>query len=1116
MAKLFISHSSENNAEAVAVSNWLATTGWNDVFLDLDPQHGLKPGEQWQKELKTAAERCEVVLFLISPEWAASRWCIAEFLLAKNLNKQLIGVLIKQTPFEDLPVEMTSEWQIADLTTEPRAATFDVSLPHTGEAATVAFSSDGLERLRIGLQAAGLDARYFAWPPEHDPDRPPYRGLKPLEAEDAGIFFGRDGTIVNVLGRLRGLRASQAPRILVILGASGSGKSSLLRAGILPRLERDDRHFLPLTVIRPGQAAITGETGLLASLTATFRAHGVARKRAVLREAVEGGGATLKPLLRELVQVAGRSGREASALPPTLVLAIDQGEELYSPEAAGETEMFLDLLRDLLTGDDPAVAVLFTIRSDSYEPLQSDMRLEGLRQETHSLAPMPSGAYKDVITGPASRLEGSRRPLKIGDRLTDALLEDIEDGGTRDALPLLSFTLERLYAEYGDDGDITLADYEQMGRISGSIEAAVESALKSADSDPRIPRDRQARLVLLRRGLIPWLAGIDPETKKPRRHRAYQSAIPEEARPLIMHLVEQRLLATDIEKETGTQVIEPAHEALLRQWGLLDDWLGGDAEALTVLAGVKRAARDWDANARTPAWLDHTEGRLKAVENITARKDLWDYLELNDQAYVKAARQAENSRHASRRRTRAGLMVAGFIAAIAIGFAVYTKLEQRWTEELEKQTVLEASRLDAERRSIQLAGFSAAALQSGNATLAVLLGLEGIEGAGGQAANIARGEMAVRRGLQNLRERTVLRCDDPESGKGARFNHVAINSSGTMIAGVAEDGVVCLWNRETGNLSRFVGHEPLEVYSIEFSPDGKRLVSGSNDKSARIWNTASIGSGSIAPERVIPDSSTLDDAQGCAGRSAIRYAEFNHQGDRIVVARADGYACVYALTGKIVAEFRGSGDGLRHASFDMSGQQVATASQDKHVRVWTLDGQGGATLIADHTDGQWIRMARFDISGRQILFATDLDVARVLEIQSGSIDVDLKGHSADVFAAKFSSNGEHVVTSSVDDTARLWSRDGRNIAVLAGHRGNVYHATFDATGEFILTASNDGTVRVWNRHPVSSGDDMVTKFPSTEALVTFARHNVARCLTPGERIRYALPSDVPSWCERLN
>ena len=185
-------------------------------------------------------------------------------------------------------------------------------------------------------------------------------------------------------------------------------------------------------------------------------------------------------------------------------------------------------------------------------------------------------------------------------------------------------------------------------------------------------------------------------------------------------------------------------------------------------------------------------------------------------------------------------MVAGIVAAIAIGFAAYTKLEQRWTEELEKQTVLEAARLDAERRSIQLAGFSEAALRRGNATLAVLLGLEGIEGAGGQTGNIDRGQTAVRRGLQELREHSVFMCDDPENGKGARFNHVAINPAGTMIAGVAEDGVICVWNRENRTWSRFVGHEPLEVYSIEFSPDGKYMVSGSNDKSARIWDVASV------------------------------------------------------------------------------------------------------------------------------------------------------------------------------------------------------------------------------------------------------------------------------------
>ena len=125
---------------------------------------------------------------------------------------------------------------------------------------------------------------------------------------------------------------------------------------------------------------------------------------------------------------------------------------------------------------------------------------------------MPKGAYAEVIKGPARRLEGTKRALKIEEALVDALLADIEEGGAKDALPLLAFTLERLYREHGGDGDLKLSEYEELGRVKGSIEAAVERALKAADADPKIPRDREARLALLRRGLIPWLAGIDPDT----------------------------------------------------------------------------------------------------------------------------------------------------------------------------------------------------------------------------------------------------------------------------------------------------------------------------------------------------------------------------------------------------------------------------------------------------------------------------------------------------------------------------------------------------------------------------------------------------------------------------
>ena len=333
MSRIFISHSSENNAQAIALCRWLAEQGWDDVFLDVDPERGIKAGELWEEALRNAASRCEAVLFLISKAWLGSEWCRDEFKLARHLGKRLFGVLIEDISTGSLPPLMTREWQIISIAPVGETTTFSVMLPRASQAVELTFSEDGLRRLRIGLFSAGLDGRFFQWPPQTDPDRPPYRGLRPLEAEDAGIFFGRDAPIVEALDRLRGLRASTPPRLLVILGASGAGKSSFLPAGLFPRLARDDRNFLPLPVIRPEWAAISGERGLLATLEASFAAAKIPIARAELRTVMQAGAAKLKPLLLALADKATppAPNAEAAAKRATLILSMDQGEELSPP-----------------------------------------------------------------------------------------------------------------------------------------------------------------------------------------------------------------------------------------------------------------------------------------------------------------------------------------------------------------------------------------------------------------------------------------------------------------------------------------------------------------------------------------------------------------------------------------------------------------------------------------------------------------------------------------------------------------------------------------------------------------------------------------------------------------
>jgi hypothetical protein len=669
--------------------DWLRENGWDDVFLDLDPKRGIVAGERWERALNEAARRCEAVIFLVSRAWLASDWCERELNLAHKLNKRLFGVLIEELAVSDIPPRITAAWQLVWLASGRDHIPFDVILPITGEEKQVTFSAEGLARLKAGLTQAGLDQRFFAWPPENEPDRAPYRGLKPLEAEDAGIFFGRDAEIIEALDRLRGLNETPPPRLLVILGASGAGKSSFMRAGLWPRLARDDRNFFPLPVIRPERSVLSGDTGLVRCLEDAFKAVGTPRKRADLRHAVEGGTKTVTPLLAELAAAATPpliDGEKSNT--PTLVFPIDQGEELFLADGSSEAQAFLALLGGILTASTPSCLAIITIRSDAYEPLQTSDRLAAVPQHTLSLPPLAKGAYLDVIEGPSRRMAGTERELKVQPALSRRLLDDIDSGAGKDALPLLAFTLERLYVDYGADGNLTLAEYNALGGIKGSIEAAVERALVASDANPAVPRDRTAKLALLRRGLIPWLAGIDPDTNAPRRRVARLSEIPTEARPLIDCLVEARLLSTDKDIHTGETTIEPGHEAFLRQWGSLRGWLEEDLGALAALEGVKRSTLDWLANGRQPGWLAHMSNRLAEAERAAGRADFKQAIGQQERNYLAECRTQDTATKRQRIETYVVLATTALVSLIsAYVFAVTPQVQEIYLDLIEAEDV---------------------------------------------------------------------------------------------------------------------------------------------------------------------------------------------------------------------------------------------------------------------------------------------------------------------------------------------------------------------------------------------------------------------------------------------
>jgi hypothetical protein len=642
MSKIFISHSSANNAAALALGKWLTDSGWGEFFLDITPSQGLAPGERWQEALRAAADRCEIVLILISPAWLASRWCLAEFLLAKQIGKTIFGVLIEATPLESLPKELTAEWQLCDLVSGGSRKSYEVSQEPIVPATAVSFADDGLMRLRTGLQRAGLDPESFPWPPPGDPDRAPYRGLRALEAEDAPMFFGRDAAIVRGLDALRAMRERGVERLFVILGASGAGKSSFLRAGLLPRLNRDDAHFLSLPVIRPERAVITGAAGLATSLEMAFRQRNVRRSRAAIGQALEEAGG-LERLLVELQELA-RLPSEQKSRPPSVVIAIDQGEELFSAEGAAEAARFLDLLARTLSQTPADAYAIVALRSDSYERLQTEPRLERSKSHLFSLQPISRAEFKAIVEGPARRQSETGSKLFVEPALVERLINEAEGA---DALPLLAFTLERLFIEHGGDGKLLLADYESLGGVRGSIEAAIEAAFISPERAPTVPADKLARERLLRVGFVPWLARVDPDTEERKRRVARWDELPPEAQPLLERLIEQRLLLRDrrkVEGDADAIVVEVSHEALLRQWTALTLWLDEDAEALKVLDSVQRAATEWARNradASAEAWLVHTGERLATAAALVQRPDFRKILGAQGQAYLESCRERE-------------------------------------------------------------------------------------------------------------------------------------------------------------------------------------------------------------------------------------------------------------------------------------------------------------------------------------------------------------------------------------------------------------------------------------------------------------------------------------------
>ena len=359
MARIFISHSSLDDEAAARMKAWLARQGLETTFLDFDKTTGIPPGADWEKTLYREVEQSQAVIIIQTPNWLASKWCFAEFTQARALGKAIF--LVIETPTGD--AQISPDIQTLNLLSD---------------------CEGGLERLSRELVRIALDAQGgFTW----DASRPPFPGLLAFEEEDAAIYFGRDDDIRRLIERLDARRAQGGAKLVALLGSSGSGKSSLLRAGVVPRLKRAGRNWIVAPPMRPRLHPVDE---LAVALVGAFGPGADWRK---LKDDL------LRPdPARALADFANDLRVNAGAGEAQILIPIDQAEEVFGVAGPDEARLFLQILSQALSESLPFMAVM-AMRSDYLGRLQSAAALTA-RFEEFSLGPMPLTRIPQIIQGP--------------------------------------------------------------------------------------------------------------------------------------------------------------------------------------------------------------------------------------------------------------------------------------------------------------------------------------------------------------------------------------------------------------------------------------------------------------------------------------------------------------------------------------------------------------------------------------------------------------------------------------------------------------------------------------------------------------------------------------------
>jgi WD40 repeat protein/transcriptional regulator with XRE-family HTH domain len=875
----------------------------------------------------------------------------------------------------------------------------------------------------------------------------PYKGLNYYEEADADLFVGREALIARLVERVLSMTlrpaqgsassgAATKERFLAVVGASGSGKSSLIRAGLVPALRWNKTSADWISYV------LTPTEHPLKSLALALTQENGSSAAALAREMAHNSRG-----LQEFV--SHKLGLKGNTL---LLLVVDQFEELFAMcRSEEERASFIGNLLTVSTDADAPVMVLITLRADFYAHCANYPSLrEALAKNQEYIGAMNDDELRRAIEEPARR---GRWELEPG--LVDLLLHDV--GNEPGALPLLSHALlETWQRRHGRM--MTLSGYTSSGGVRGAIAETAETVFTD-----QFTREQQsvARRIFLR------LTELSDETSiaDTRRRATFNELIlkPEEAditHAVLNALADARLITT------SEDAAEVAHEALIREWPTLRNWLEENRDGLRLHRQLTEAAQDWQKLNRSEDMLFRGARLAQARDWATTHASEMNELEHefldtsqawtdHDTAERESQRQREleaakklaetERRSAKQLRRRAiylvGVLIFAILAALTAGIfasrnstlaiqnaSIAQTAQAASTQAVADYTRSEAQRLAAEARSLMQ---SAADPQ-----LIALLSLRSIN-----IQYTAEGDAALT-GAAALPMPEKIFTDHGKGVYSADFS-----PDDKYVVTGSYDGIVRIFDAQTGQeMRQFKANETERGVKAIFSPNGQTIYAASNDGTVWGWE----GKTGEVELHLSNDDAPID-------------IEISPDGRRLLIGSFAGTPRLLdAQTGATICEFFGHAAPVWELTFSPDSKYVATSSLDRTARLWKAENCELVRTFIGHADS--VASVDFSPDGKYLATGSWDKTARLWDVETGQEIRQFIGHNCYlVRSVRFSPDGKYLLTGNCDKTARLWDvQTGLALYTFNGHTDQIWSVVFSDDGRYILTGSHDKTVWLWD------------------------------------------------------